>query len=255
MFDGDQTLAIGYSSRSQQVRRITEGWVALNGYCLRCDSDRLTPTSANTHTRDFTCESCRHGYELKSKLGSFSNRVLDGAYSAMLKTIREGRTPTFLLLEYSDSWSIERLRAVHHSLITEAAIQPRKPLSSSARRAGWVGCNILLPEIAAQGQIVVLANGAFSPKNVAREAFARLERLSSLPSSNRGWAAAVLRLTERLDRNFTLQQMYAFEPELQFLFRNNRHIRAKIRQQLQILRDARLIKFCGGGRYERNIPN
>ncbi len=251
IFDGDPNLATGYASRAQQARRITEDWIGRNGYCLRCDSNRLSPTAANTRTRDFVCEKCSHGYELKSKLGTFSNKILDGAYGAMLKTIREGRTPTFLLLEYSQSWSIQQLRAIHHSLITETAIQPRNPLSASARRAGWVGCHIVLPAIATQGQIPMMINGALSPKSVTRNAFAKLERLSTLSLSNRTWAAAILKLTEQLDRKFSLQDMYKFEKELQFLFPNNRHIRPKIRQQLQVLRDADMIMFCGGGIYER----
>jgi len=193
---------------------------------------------------------CSHGYELKSKRGLFNNRVLDGAYGTMLKTIREGKTPTFLLLEYSQSWSIQRLRAIHHSLITEAAIQPRKPLSLSARRAGWIGCNIVLLEIALRGQIPLLTNGSMASKHTTRHAFAQLESLSSLSTQNRTWSATVLRLTERLNRTFSLQEIYAFENELQVLFPNSRNIRPKIRQQLQFLRGAGLIKFVGGGQYE-----
>jgi hypothetical protein len=29
-------------------------------------------------------------------------------------------------------------------LITEERVEPRKPLSSKARRAGWQGCNIVI---------------------------------------------------------------------------------------------------------------
>jgi type II restriction enzyme len=140
MIQGDLSLAFGYSNRTQQVRRISEDWVGRNGYCLRCDSDRIVPTDTNARTRDFVCEVCAHGYELRSKLSAFSNKGLDGAYGAMMRTIREGRTPTSLLLEYSASWSILRMRAIHHSLINETAIQAGKPLSATAKRAGWKGC-------------------------------------------------------------------------------------------------------------------
>lgn len=250
MFNGNIELGVGYTSLTQQARRISEDWIKRNAYCLKCDSDELNPTAANTKARDFICAKCSHGYELKSKRGHFSSKVLDGAYGTMLDTIRRGNTPTFLLLEYSESWSIQRLRAIHHSLITEAAIQPRKPLSSSARRAGWVGCNIVLPSIALRGQIQLLANGSMSPKETTRHDFAQLESLSSLSIQNRTWSATVLRLTERLNKSFSLHDMYAFESELQVLFPNNRNIRPKIRQQLQFLRDAGLIKFAGGGQYE-----
>ena len=251
MLEADHSLASGYASRTQQARRITEDWVARNGYCLRCDSDRLRQTIANTKTCDFICEKCDHNYELKSKFGTFSSRVLDGSYGAMLKTVRESRTPTFLLLEYSHPWSIDRLRAVHHSLITENAIQPRKPLAVTAKRAGWIGCNIVLSAIALQGQIPLLERGLMGSKLNARNAFTRLERLSLLSAEKRTWAAAILQLTERFPTRFSLQDMYDSDKELQLLFPNNKNIRPKIRQQLQVLRDAGLITFRGGGEYER----
>jgi type II restriction enzyme len=253
MLEIDQTLGLGYTSRTQQVRRVTEDWVARNGYCLRCDCDRLIQTAANTKARDFTCQNCSHGYELKSKLGSFSTRVLDGAYGSMLATIRESRTPTFLLLEYSIAGRVERLRAIHHSLITESAIQPRKPLAVTARRAGWIGCNIILSDIALQGQIPLLESGRMTPRTSTRSAFASLERLATLSPERRTWAATALLLTERLPPRFSLQDIYQFEAELQLLFPNNRHVRPKIRQQLQVLRDVGLLIFLGGGRYERAI--
>ena len=248
---GNVDLGLRYSSQTQQARIISEDWITRHAYCLKCDSDRLSPTIANTRTRDFVCQKCNHGYELKSKCGAFSAKILDGAYGAMLKTIREGRTPTFLLLEYSASWSVLGLRAIHHSLITETAIEQRKPLSQSARRAGWVGCNIVLPSIAVQGQIPILTQGSMGLKSTSREAFAKLESLSMLSTINRTWAATILGLTNRLPaKKFLLRDLYKFESELQFLFPNNQHIKPKIRQQLQFLRNAGLIKFCGGGTYE-----
>jgi type II restriction enzyme len=196
------------------------------------------------------CDNCRHGYELKSKCGIFSTRVLDGAYGAMVKTIREGNTPTFLLLEYAKSWSISGLRAIHHSLITEAAVEARKPLATSARRAGWIGCNIVLPAIAIEGQIQIVQSGVLQPKSRARTAFARLENLSSLPYKDRSWAATILNMLHRLPtRDFKLADVYRFDSELQKLFPGNNHIKPKIRQQLQVLRDAGILVFLGEGKY------
>jgi len=251
---GDITLGLGYTNPTQQVRKISEAWIAANGYCLKCDSDTLTPTPANTKSRDFLCEHCSHGYELKSKCGTFSTRVLDGAYSAMVKTIREGNTPTFLLLEYSTSWSISGLRAIHHSLITETSVEARKPLAPSARRAGWIGCNIVLPAIAVEGQIPIIQSGVPQPKSAARNAFARLENLSALSYKDRGWAATILNLLNRLPNgDFVIADVYKFESEMKRLYPNNNNVRPKIRQQLQVLRDAGLIRFLGGGKYERTV--
>lgn len=251
---GDVTLGLGYANPTQQVRKISEAWIASNGYCLKCESDRLAPTPTNTRSRDFVCERCSHGYELKSKRGVFSTRVLDGAYAAMVKTITDGNTPTFLLLEYSTAWSISGLRAIHHSLITETSVEARRPLASTARRAGWIGCNIVLPAIAIEGQIAIVQSGVVQPKSTARSAFARLENLSSLAYKDRGWAATILNMLHRLPHsNFALADVYRFDSELQRLFPDNKHIKPKIRQQLQVLRDAGLITFLGGGRYERTV--
>lgn len=252
---GDVTLGLGYTSPTQRVRRISEAWIGANGYCLRCDSDTLAPTSANTKSRDFLCKDCHHAYELKSTRGTFSTRVLDGAYSAMVKAIREGNTPTFLLLEYSASWSIRGLRAIHPSLITETSVEARKPLGPAARRAGWTGCNIMLSAIAVEGQIPMIHNGIPQPKREAREAFSRLENLSALPYKARGWAATTLNLLNRLPNvDFEIAEVYRFESELKGLYPNNHNVRPKIRQQLQVLRDAGLIRFLGRGRYERTVP-
>ena len=248
---GDRRLADGYSSSAQRARRISEDWIARHGYCLRCSSDRLLQTAANTRTRDFSCPACNHYYELKSKRGAFGNRVLDGAHSAMVETIRCNRTPTFLLLEYTPVWSITTLIAIHHSLITEEAVVARKPLSQTARRANWVGCNILLSSIAVDGRIPLVKDSVLQPPEIARAAFMRLEILAALPQRRRSWAATVLNLVRKLPfAHFTLADLYAFEEQLQSSYPENNNIRAKIRQQLQVLRDSGLVRFHGSGQYE-----
>ena len=248
---GNVSLGAGYLSRTQQARRISEDWITRFGYCLKCDSDHLTPTSPNTKTRDFICPKCEHAYELKSKCGAFTTRIVDGSYVAMLDTIRSNRTPTFLLLQYTSSWSIFRLTAIHHSLISEEAILPRRPLAKTARRAGWIGCSIALPAIALVGKIDIVVESLFQPPARTRAAFACLEGLSQLPHTRRSWAAAVLNIIYRLSKSsFSLADVYAFELELQAMYPENKNIRPKIRQQLQVLRDNRLIRFIGKGQYQ-----
>jgi type II restriction enzyme len=136
-------------------------------------------------------------------------------------------------------------------LITETAVEARKPLAPSARRAGWIGCNILLPAIAIEGQISMIQGGVLQPKSFTRNAFARLENLSALSYKDRSWAATILNLLHRLpNRNFDLADVYKFNSELQRLFPNNKHIKPKIRQQLQVLRDAGILVFLGEGKYQ-----
>ena len=51
-----------------------------------------------------------------------------------------------------------------------------------------------------------------------------------------------------------LGDMYAFEQRLSALHPDNRNIRPKIRQQLQVLRDLQMLSFSGGGNYARVTP-
>jgi type II restriction enzyme len=48
----------------------------------------------------------------------------------------------------------------------------------------------------------------------------------------------------------TLQDVYAFAAHLEKLHPANRHVRDKIRQQLQVLRDLGLIEFLGRRGYQ-----
>ena len=54
-------------------------------------------------------------------------------------------------------------------------------------------------------------------------------------------------LTSSPTSEFTNEDVYAFASELEKLHPNNRHVRDKIRQQLQILRDAKLSIHVGSG--------
>ena len=49
-----------------------------------------------------------------------------------------------------------------------------------------------------------------------------------------------------------MSNVYNAENELVRLFPNNKNIKAKVRQQLQILRDKGWLSFLGNGRYAIN---
>ena len=68
----------------------------------------------------------------------------------------------------------------------------------------------------------------------------------------RGWILDVLRCVNKIEgRDFTLKQMYAFETQLAEKHPENHHIKDKIRQQLQLLRDKGILEFNGRGRYRK----
>ena len=60
----------------------------------------------------------------------------------------------------------------------------------------------------------------------------------------------VLNIVRRLGKTeFTNQDIYAFERELEHLHPGNRHVRDKIRQQLQVLRDTGFLEHIGHGEW------
>ncbi|MBI2826618.1 MAG: restriction endonuclease [Planctomycetia bacterium] len=178
------------------------------------------------------------------------DRITDAGYNAMIRAIREDRTPNLLVLQYSADWCVRNLLLVPSFFFTEAAIERRKPLSAGARRAGWVGCNIRLSAIAPAGKLRVVRDGRATDPATVREEYRRVRPLAALPVSLRGWALAVLRCAHDLkQREFKLADVYAAESRLAKLYPGNRNIRPKIRQQLQVLRDLGILRFHGAGRY------
>jgi len=135
--------AEGYKSASQRTRVITETWTHSNMYCPACVSNRLTPTKGGTEAVDFLCARCESGFQLKAKSGSIGRKVVDAAYDAMMRAVLENRLPHFLFLSYKNL-AVSDLLLIPNFCLPPSAIEVRKPLRPTARRAGWVGCNIVL---------------------------------------------------------------------------------------------------------------
>ena len=78
----------------------------------------------------------------------------------------------------------------------------------------------------------------------------RAQRLSVDNITARGWLSDILNCVNSIPYDqFELSDIYRFETFLNEKHQNNHNIRAKIRQQLQILRDKGFIKFVGKGKY------
>ncbi len=246
----DTTIADIYKSEAQKSRVLSEAWFLSNGYCLACDNDRLIATKANTKATDFVCPSCRQSYELKASRNRMGRTLPDGAYDSLMGRILDGSVPTLMMLERNDEWKIQSLTAIHHLFLTPNIILQRKPLSSTARRAGWVGCNIRLDLIASDALISVVGNGRPCEPRLVRSAFRRFNSLKGIAPSARGWTTLTLRIIRGLQSNeFSLDAVYSEEESFRAAYPGNKNIRAKIRQQLQILRDCGYLQFQGKGKY------
>lgn len=207
--------------------------------------------AANTKATDFSCSYCGHQYELKTFTRRPFKSLVDGAYAALIGRIQSSSAPTLCLLERNDSWQINALTAIHSSFLTDWVVEKRKPLAETARRAGWVGCNIRLDRIPRDGEIGVIRNGICEPKAEVRERFRRFLPLQELPANQRGWTTLTLSVIRSLRRpTFSLRDLYALENRFAAVYPSNRHVQPKIRQQLQVLRDLGVISFSGKGMYE-----
>ena len=247
------SYAEGYKSKSQIARVITETWVSQNAYCPHCGCETLAKNVNNSPVLDFHCPVCSQGFELKSKSGKYGRKIVDGEYSAMISRITSSTNPDFFFLNYQlDNNKVTDFLLVPKQFITESVIEKRTPLSSTARRAGWTGCNILIERIPVDGMIFIVKDSVISQKNEVISKLKHTEFLTQIDSKRRGWIVDIMRCVDTLENDeFRLSELYEFEEELKSLHPNNNHIQAKIRLQLQFLRDIGYVEFCGRGYYRK----
>lgn len=252
MFDlqMDPSVASGYKSASQIARRVTEDWAARNLYCAACAADTLIPARNNAAVLDYHCESCSAAYQLKSQSSSFGSTVSNSAFGKKMEAIRAGRAPHYAFLHYSAAeWQVKGLFVVPGHFFTPSLVQKRPPLPPTARRAGWVGSNIRLGALPDEARVTVVADGIVRDANDVRSDWARFRFLQTDKRAQGGWGAAVLTCVRSVVRNtgssrFTLREFYAaYADSLAAQFPDNQHVRDKIRQQLQVLRDAGILAF------------
>ena len=240
-----------YKSASQRDRIGTEAWGALNFFCPVCKSPRLEIAPRNTVAVDYLCPRCASPFQLKSQSKSFGNRIVDAAYSEMKRAILSDRTPNLYVLHYDlTQWAVRTVILIPHFAFALSAIECRPPLGPTARRAGWIGCNILLSKIPADARIPIVESGEPRTASEVRQAYKRLRPLENLKVETRGWTLDVLNVVRSLNKKeFSLADAYAHADELAKLHPKNAHITDKIRQQLQVLRDMGLLDFLGSGSY------
>ena len=237
------------TSLSQIARVSTEKWTTSNFYCPSCGHG-LVPFPPGTKVYDFYSPLCTEKFQLKSARNSLSRTALGANYDATVEVLLRDTFPSLILLHYNRlRWIVEDLFVVHRACITTSCIIPRNPLSSKAKRSGWRGYNIALDRIPKIGQIPIIDEGLVREKQEVLAQWKHTESLLNVEPERRGWTADVLRCVEKLYSTFTLDNVYSFEKELARIHPTNHNIRAKIRQQLQILRDLGLVEFVSPGVY------
>jgi len=247
----NQQLASAYKSPSQIVRVLSEDWVAKQSYCPNCSAQPLAEFANNEPVADFYCANCKEQFELKSKKAKLSQIINDGAYETMLARINSDDNPSFFFLTYSPEFTVNNFLIIPKQFFKPEIIIKRKPLAATAKRAGWVGCNIDLRQVPESGKVFLVKDKTVIARDTVTQQFQKTLFLRQQSLDSRGWTLDVWQCIDRLDDKFNLKQVYAFADELQAKHPDNNHVKDKIRQQLQVLRDKGIIEFLGRGYYQK----
>lgn len=247
----DSKIAEKYSSISQKIRVLTESWVNEEVFCPACGR-HINRYGNNKPVADFFCLNCKEEYELKSKKDSIGCKIVDGAYNTMIERLRSNNNPNLFLLNYNlRSFGVLNFFVIPKHFFVPEIIEKRKPLSQLARRAGWVGCNISLQNIPQTGKIFYIRDSQIESKdkvlkNWKKTLFLREEK----EAVAKGWILDIMNCIDKLGKKeFNLAEIYSFEKSLEEKHPNNRHIKDKIRQQLQFLRDKGYLDFIARAQY------
>ena len=245
------SLADSYNSNSQKIRVLTENWVNQFIYCPNCGSN-ISEYENNRPVADFFCPHCKEDFELKSKKDRIGNKIVDGSYFTMIERLKSDTNPNFFFLNYEKgSYNILNFIVIPKHFFTPEVIEKRKPLAPTAKRAGWVGCNILLNTVPNSGKIFYIKDGKEESKNKILDDWNKTSFLNeSTNIKAKGWLLDIIKCIDKIDKkDFSLSDIYQFENYLKLKHPENNNIQAKIRQQLQILRDKDYLKFISRGKY------
>lgn len=248
----DINLANNYTSNSQIARVLTENWVLNNSYCPSCGDLPLNEFENNRPVADFYCKNCSEEFELKSKSGKLTNTITDGAYSTMIERINSENNPNFFFLTYTKHWTVNDFLIIPKQFFTPEIIIKRPPLAETARRAGWIGCNIDISKVADAGKVFLIKNTKTIKQEIVKETFNKTLFLRTKNKDAKGWVLDIMNCIDSIStEKFTIEDVYKFEEKLKLKYPNNNFIKDKIRQQLQFLRDKGIIEFSSRGNYKK----
>lgn len=245
----DVKLSDGYTSPSQKIRVLTENWVKNTIFCSCCGHG--LKDFPNSHpVGDFYCPNCKEEYELKSKKDRIGTRILDGAYNTMIDRLKSTNNPSFFFLNYNlSNYKVQNFIVIPKHFFTPEIIIKRN--RGIPNRPNYIMCSIDLSLIPQSGKIFYIKNENFENKkdiliNWKRTLFLREEKKIIA----KGWILDTMNCIDKIGKKeFSLDEIYAFEKKLKKKYPQNNFIKDKLRQQLQFLRDKSYLEFIDKGRY------
>ncbi len=120
------------------------------------------------------------------------------------------------------------------------------------KRPNYIMCSINIQPVPEIGKIFYVKDGKEESKEKVLESWNKTLFLREQNTNVRGWTLDILKCVDILKKEvFTLDEVYQFDQLLTEKHPENNNVQAKIRQQLQILRDTGFIEFLGRGRYRK----
>lgn len=248
----NKNLSKSYTSNSQKIRVMSELWTEGNIFCPNCGSN-IRNLENNKKVSDFLCEKCSENFEQKASQKKFQGKVVSSEYKTIIARLSSKDKPHFFFLHYLiKNYSVNDFFVVTKYFSIPEIIEKRNALSENARRKGWVGSYILFSKIPNSGKIYYIENGIESSKKDILSKWQKTAFLKNIKKDElKGWILDVMNCIDALDKKeFALQDIYDFEADLKIIHPENKHIKDKIRQQLQFLRDKGYLKFIKPGEYK-----
>ena len=244
----DKKIAINYKSNSQKARVMTESWVWENIFCPNCWW-KIIQYKNNKPVADFYCKNCLEEYELKS-WKNLGKKIIDWADETMISRLNSQNNPNLFFLNYDINFSVKNFVIIPKHFFLSDIIEKRKPLPKTAKRAGWVGCNILFSQIPESWKLFYIKNWEIQNKEKIIFDWQKTLFLREKKAEVKWWIIDIIKCIEALNKKeFTLQELYNFEKILKQKYPGNNFIKDKIRQQLQFLRNKNYLEFLWNWRY------
>jgi len=135
------------------VGEACEEYIKNNIKCIRCKNSNFVKCKTNEKSKDLICLECNQKYQIKAKCVTQKQinniilkkqfKTIGGEYSTTINNINENINYIIIIYEKT-SYDIKNILYIKNEYINTECIIPRNPLSPTAKRAGWQGCNIIL---------------------------------------------------------------------------------------------------------------